>query len=170
MGGQIFPGGMGGGFGGMGLPGFGGGMGGFGGGFGGGGMPGPPSQTVVPRAEGGAATMGDTGRPYNQPMFYDRIQTPWGQRMVERSMPFTGERMQGPWRAGNRPPGGWWNEMADRGHAPLVARAKPKLPWWKRVGRGALAGLGTNVGQGRQSFANIFRGGLGGFFNNNIRF
>ena len=65
MGGQIFPGGMGGGFGGMGLPGFGGGMGGFGGGFGGGGMPGPPSQTVVPRAEGGAATMGDTGRPYN---------------------------------------------------------------------------------------------------------
>lgn len=150
---------------GMGMP--------MGGGFGGG-MPegmvpgrgrdyfvGPPSQRRVPTPDGGVAGEGPDG--YNDPAFYDRVQTPWGERIVERSLPGRGERMQGRWQADNRPPGGWWQEAIDRGHMPNVHRPDRRKPWWQRALSGVLAGVGSNLGQGRWSWANLGRGGIAGF-------
>lgn len=114
-------------------------------------LPGPPAMT---RDKDGNPVV----RP---PMFYDRIQTPYGDKNIERSLPFIGERLQGRWRADNRPPGGWRAEMMDRGHMPI--RAGRKAQWdWREMMAGILRGAGKNMGEGRWSNANVGRGAIAG--------
>ena len=140
------------------------GGGGFGGMFGGGGGAqrfGPPGKG--PRANPGPPAYRD-GQMHEE-AFWDRTDTPWGRRTVERSWPGMGERMQGRWRADNRPPGGWRAEAWDRGHntqgrAP-VRRGRDQFDTWGLL-RGLLQGAGKNLGEGRHSRANIFRGGIAG--------
>ena len=114
-------------------------------------LPGPPATEVD--KDGNAVV-----RP---PQFYDRIKTPWGDKTVERSLPGIGERMQGRWRADNRPPGGWTREMMDRGHMPIIARDKARWSWKDAIA-GALRGTGKNMGEGRWSNANVGRGAIAG--------
>ena len=157
---HLYPGGtgfMGGGFGGL----FGGrGFGGGAGRFGAAGQnprtnPGPPTYRRNPD---GSVSRGPEE-------FWDRTTTPWGDRTVERSWPGMGERMQGPWRADNRPPGGWRAEAWDRGHAPQgmgqVRRGRDQFDTWGLL-RGILQGAGKNLGEGRWSRANFLRGGIAG--------
>ena len=146
---------------------------GIGGGWGGGGMGGSGMHRygapgMGPRGNPGPPAYGrdDQGNRVQMPdEFYQRTQTPWGPRMVERSLPGMGERMQGPWRADNRPPGGWRAEAWDRGHSPQgtgpVRSGRGQFDPWGLM-RGLLQGAGKNLGEGRKSRANILRGGIAG--------
>ena len=111
---------------------------------------GPPNRQVNP----------DGTYRRDDPNFWDNISTPWGRRTVERSVPGYGQRMQGRWRADNRPPFGWVNEMRDRGHRVQYGdnrTGKKRFDPWGIIS-GALRGVGKNIGEGRNSGANIGRG------------
>lgn len=149
-----------------------GGYGGYGGGWGrGGGWNrgyGSPGQMNEGRFPMGPPNyqFNEDGTKYEQPReFWDKIETPYGPRSIDRSLPGMGQRMQGQWRADNRPPGGWWAEARDRGFMPLgggpVRRGRSQFDGWGLMS-GILRGLGRNAAQGRHSRGNIVRGGIAG--------
>lgn len=100
-----------------------------------------------------------------KPSFYDRSHTPYGPRNIERSVPGRGERMQGPWRADNRPPLGWRAEAWDRGHAPQFGTGRTGKDRFDRWGllSGMLRGAGKNAAEGRNSRTNLLRGAIANF-------